>query len=255
MEYAKKMVLVSPEVINSIKDRSTSTESNNTSKLDDELKQTLEKRDITPYDKSQLYNQILQRYMMYFNKSTKTPISLQLIDKNDKQANSESLNKDSDESKSPLNKKDKDVLLNNFPVSLIKKGHSILDLIQNSNGSLDWNQQGELIKDGQTISGSHISDLLYDVMQSNRGGFEPLGWDIFLEGLVKLNVPERLISNVNRRRKLQQIKQEGVTPTKNIQEDYESSSITKRTKKRGKKNPPQNTPGKRIGRLNWETYK
>ncbi len=132
---------------------------------------------------------------------------------------------------------------------MVKKGRTILDLIQVSKGTLDWNEQGELIKEGTVIPGSHISDLVYDVVQSS--GFEPLGWEVFLDGLAKLNVPERLVTNTNRRRKLQQRKMQGWTPPGQVEGNKETNT-SKKTKK--KKRPTSKIAVKRLGRLNWEKY-
>ena len=60
MQHVKKMVLVPPETLSAVKDpRPVSTETFTRSKQDQELKEIINKTDLTPYDKIQRYNQIL----------------------------------------------------------------------------------------------------------------------------------------------------------------------------------------------------
>ncbi len=245
------MILVSPDVLNAMKDRPTSSEAVSIDNLDKELKETLQRHDVSPYDKVQIYNQILQRYMTYYTKSVNRPISVKVTNPTPPPPPIDAVGaQDAQQVDEPaVQPKDTTSLLTNFPVSMVKKGQTILNLIQNSKGVLDWNQQGELVRDGEVIPGSHISDLVYDVLQYNKGvGFEPRGWEMFLQGLAKLNVPERLISNSNRRRTLQQIKKDAWTPPR--QSSHESMPVTKSKKSRKK----ERAVPKRVGRLQWESY-
>ena len=171
MEHAKKMVLVSPEILNAVKDRPTSSESVTTGKLDDELKEILDKQNMSPYDKAQQYNQILQRYLTFYKKSVNKPLSVNVIEDkkipNETGAQNVPVEDHPIEPALGISKLTQEQILSNFPVSLVKKGKTIMDLIDSSHGMLDWNQQGELVKEGTIIPGSHISDLVYDVVQSS----------------------------------------------------------------------------------------
>ena len=78
MQHATKMVLVQTETLSAVKDpRPVSTETFTRSKLDQELKEIINKTDLTPYDKIQRYNQILQRYMTFYNQTTKRPVTVE----------------------------------------------------------------------------------------------------------------------------------------------------------------------------------
>jgi hypothetical protein len=137
-------------------------------------------------------------------------------------------------------------LMANFPVVLKKKADTILDLIKSSKGVLDFNEGGELLVDGHLISGSHISDLIYDVLLG-KSGFEPKGSEQFLKGLLRLNVPERFIRNKTRRTTLRRMKLS--SPQKIGKSKAPSSSKRKNTLSR-----PRPLRSKRVGLLNWETY-
>ena len=267
MQHAQKMVLVSPDTLTALKDpRPVSSETFTRSKLDHEMKELLEKTDLTPYDKVQRYNQILQRYLTFYDQTTRRPMNVKIthdrqtdhaaVPENDNQ-NGNQQSKDDDDTTEPEGATDvsryNEKLLANFPVSIKKKAKTIFDMIQNSKGILDYNNQGELLLDGHVIRGSHITDLVYDIL-FGKSGFEPRGVEQFLDGLVRLNVPERLIANKTRRSMLRQMKQ--TTPS-------ESRKRTVVTPSRGKRGKSSSSLGisksgrkmsKRIGRLNWETY-
>ena len=60
---------------------------------------------------------------------------------------------------------------------------------------LHWNDKGELLYENKPIPGSHVVDLVNDTLR-HRKGFEPVGWSVFARGLARMNVPEKLIRNL-----------------------------------------------------------
>ena len=73
-------MLVPSETLSAVKDpRPVSTDTFTRSKLDQELKEIINKNktDLTAYDKIQRYNQILQRYMTFYNQTTKRPVTVE----------------------------------------------------------------------------------------------------------------------------------------------------------------------------------
>ena len=73
--------------------------------------------------------------------------------------------------------------LANFPISIKEATKTIFEKIQESNVILDFNDQEELLLDGHVIGGSHISDLVYDII-FGKSGFEPRDVEQFWIGLV-----------------------------------------------------------------------
>ena len=266
MQHAKKMVLVAPETMSVVKDRQISPTAANLSKLDQELQTVLARHDLLPYDKVQLYNQVLQRYLTYYNQAAKTPITVKVTrdkipDVNDAAIDPIDFPRDIEDAslEGAVGGVETDVeasnLLMNFPVTLVSKAKSLLQLVKNSGGVLDYSKGGELIVEGKAIPGSHISDVIYDILLDKKG-FEPRGGEEFLRGLIKMNVPVRLVSNTNRRTKMIRLKQQGLTPPGMADYTHESSPPPKRSKASSKSLKGSKTASVRKvrGRLNWDNY-
>lgn len=71
---------------------------------------------------------------------------------------------------------------------------------------IDFNDRGEILKDNQPISGSHIEDLIQYAVRDNRRITHPPGWTYFLEKLRLINVP-RISLNRDTINELQSFKQ------------------------------------------------
>lgn len=89
----------------------------------------------------------------------------------------------------------KDLILNVFGKNHYKQANSLLLFIENT-PNLDWNESGEIIVDGESVAGSHITDLLRDAL-FNYKNFEPIGVELFYKHLS--SVPVSLIRNPRRR--------------------------------------------------------
>jgi hypothetical protein len=63
---------------------------------------------------------------------------------------------------------------------------------------LGWNHRGELEFRGETISGSHVTDLLKDSQYAYKN-MSLLGINEFYRGLSDMNIPQSLIGNDQRR--------------------------------------------------------
>jgi hypothetical protein len=65
----------------------------------------------------------------------------------------------------------------------------LLHYVLTSTVILTWNLQGEIVYKGQNIRGTNIVDLFqYTVLPYNTENPEPAGLNIFLKGLVKLEI-------------------------------------------------------------------
>ena len=82
MQNAQKMILVNPEALSASKYRTVSSETVAKTRLDLELKDILDRTDLAPYDKLQLYNQVLQRYMAFYSHSSKRPVTFKVLHEN-----------------------------------------------------------------------------------------------------------------------------------------------------------------------------
>ena len=70
---------------------------------------------------------------------------------------------------------------------------------------LNWNEKGELLYENKAISGSHMVDLVNDML-SHRKGFVPVGWSVFARGLARMNVPENIVRNPQRQSAIRKFK-------------------------------------------------
>lgn len=81
----------------------------------------------------------------------------------------------------------------------------LLDKIKDNRDVLHWNNKGELLYEDKAISGSHLVDLVNDILR-HRKGFEPVGWSVFARGLARMNVPENLVRNPQRQSAVREFK-------------------------------------------------
>ena len=78
---------------------------------------------------------------------------------------------------------------------LYKTGaRQLLDKIKENRDVLHLNDKRELVYENKPISGSHVVDLVNDILRY-RKGFEPVGRSVFARGLARMNVPENLVRN------------------------------------------------------------
>ena len=70
---------------------------------------------------------------------------------------------------------------------------------------LDWNEKGQLLYEIKAISGSHMVDLVNNMLRHRRG-FELVGWSVFASGLVRMNVPENIVRNPQRQSAIRKVK-------------------------------------------------
>ena len=69
---------------------------------------------------------------------------------------------------------------------------------------MNWNEKGELMYENKLVTGSHVVDLVYDMLR-HRKGFEPVGWSVFARGLARMNVPENIVRNPQRQSAKQEL--------------------------------------------------
>ncbi|KAJ8019009.1 hypothetical protein HOLleu_42670 [Holothuria leucospilota] len=180
--------------------------------LDGDMKTTLEREDLSLYEKIELYNQTLQRYLDADKQRANKPIGIKITNTpSDKQKGKDD-NDDATLTPKEAPAMKSDLLLANFPKSLKGKAKLLLERIsdhrQSENPVIDWNAKGELLYQGETIHGSNLTDLILDVMHS-RKDFNPIGWQQFIHGLADLNFPEAYVGNLMRRQTMHQIREKG----------------------------------------------
>ena len=86
----------------------------------------------------------------------------------------------------------------------------LLEKIKENPEVMKWDEKGQLIVEGKAIPGSHISDLIKDSLKTGKASARgPLGWERFTQGLAKMNAPEHLLRNAQRKSALREFKSGG----------------------------------------------
>ena len=84
-----------------------------------------------------------------------------------------------------------------IPRTMRPRATALLSRLKAKPDVITWDKTGQVKIEGETISGSNISDLVSDAMRSRRN-FNPTGAKEFFEALNKLNVPKDLVRNEER---------------------------------------------------------
>ena len=200
MTHATKMALVPQETLERFQqypDPSPATKA--TLALDTEMKNILDRNDVTEDEKIKLYNHTLSRYLT-LDHQRKQPLEMKLTSKDPvstsddiKEQVSTSNTNDTMDQKHTL---ESDVL-GSVPVTLRKKAERLLKHLKADRNVIDWNQRGEIIAEGNIVKGSHLIDLIKDTLRK-RKDFNPRGWKEFNKALAVLNTPQDLVGNSDR---------------------------------------------------------
>lgn len=204
MDHAKKMILIEPEVIEKLKNNINNTNTNNLSRLDEEMHKVLSKK-LEDREKWSLYLQTLQRYL-YFVRKDKKPFEIPIISFEESESNKSGVNAEPiTDFNLTLPKKDeknhdfytKTQLLQMLPKSYATKGELLLNILLNNKDKVHWDQQGVVFINNKEILKSNIVDLLNDVIRPLKNS-SPRGWEEFATVLKEIQVPLTYIGNRKR---------------------------------------------------------
>lgn len=216
MNHAKRMVLVPENTLERLQQRQqilTPPVTQTLKNLDAEMNEILSSKELDDEQKAKLYNQVLQRYLTFYDQRKGQPLHVKLatskpaVEKPQPEENKESQQEETQETHSTAMEQE---VMKSVP-KLYKGGaRQLLDKIKENRDVLHWNEKGELIYESKPISGSHVVDLVNDILRQ-RKGFEPVGWSVFARGLAKMNVPENLEAQRPR----------GRAPSENLKQELE----------------------------------
>lgn len=150
--------------------------------LDAEMKTILDRTDLDDYEKARAYSTTLEKYLD-IKQQLSQPQQIPLVEK--PQPAQQQL------------QASKNIDLSLFPKSYRSRAGNLLNHVQN-NTDLSWNDRGEILVDGSPVVGSHIVDLVDDVIRVKKGKPEPVGSSPFVQKLQTSNVPQSLIGNKDR---------------------------------------------------------
>ena len=195
MEYAKKMALVDPRLLENVRAKAPSNMpiASVLRDLDDEMRNILQRTDMDVREKVALYNQVLGRYNDLDDRRRQVPLRV-AITKTSGEEKEAALDKPDDEATTspnrvPLESK----IIDSVPKIMRKKARRLLDKIRTGSG-VEWNDRGQLLINNTVVPGSNVVDLVNDVLRKRRH-FERVGWQPFVRGLGEMNVPMDLVGN------------------------------------------------------------
>ena len=197
MAHVRKMALVDPRLLETLRTPKQSPSDPTLRNLDAEMTSILDRPDIDVSEKVRLYNQTLLRYNDMTKTHAKKPTRVVVV--NDEKVGNEDNNDEENDTLSEI--------VATMPKSLQLKARMLTARLKKM---VDWNDRGELLHEGVAIPGSNITDLVHDLVR-RRKTFEPVGWQQLAGQLRGSNIPMELVGNVARR---QHIQKGEITPRK-----------------------------------------
>lgn len=176
-----------------------------THSLDNDIHELLGRHDISEYDKLSMYQELLNRYLKYYNKAVgeDTP-SLA----HDKVLPTREYMMDGDSNIGTENHSDSKIggeeesanvveeILKSVPTSGVKHARLLLKKIKEKPDIISWNSNSEIVVNGKVIPKSNIHDVIYDAVSQKKT--PPIGYDVFYKALDDINTPRSYILNKNR---------------------------------------------------------
>ena len=208
MEHARKMVLMDPRLLNTLRSPppppSTDTLGKKVQALDDEMMTILDRKDIDDRTKVTSYNQVLQRYNALSDKHVKEPVLVVSLN----ESMSAAAAAPSRVEPGPVvegtvgapatNGIEADVVDTVSKTMQVKARR----LMEHLKRDIAWTARGELIHEGVPIVGSNVVDLVNDLLRERKT--DPIGWQPFARQLRAINLPMELVGNTSRRAYIRQ---------------------------------------------------
>lgn len=215
MNYAKKMVLVPEHTLERLQKRqnvSTPPLTARLNGLDHDIQDVLDDNQLTKDEKVRQYSQALQNYLTYYNQRKDQPINVK-IQPPKKKSNEDTAQEAQSEQEStePLPPSIEREIIQALPRTLKDRGKMLLEKIKENPDVMKWDERGQLVFEGKPLKGSHIIDLIKDSLRTSKKSTPPLGYDWFTRGLAKMNAPDHLVVNKQRKSTLRNLKT-GVQP-------------------------------------------
>lgn len=212
MNHTKRMVLVPEYTLERLQQQQkilTPPVTQTLRNLDVEMSEILSNKHLDDEEKAKLYNQALQRYLTFYDQRKAQPLHVKLTSSKAEETPLQQEKSDTLTESQP-NETSEDTAIEEEVMRSVPKvyktgARQLLDKIKDNRDVLHWNNKGELLYQDKAISGSHLVDLVNDILR-HRKGFEPVGWSVFARGLARMNVPENLVRNPQRQSAVREFK-------------------------------------------------
>ena len=173
--------------------------------VDSEMNDILYSKQLNDEQKAKLYNQVLQRYLTYYEKLHMKLTTLKPVETLQPEESEETSKESTAEAETIPTSAIEQEVMKKVP-KLCKAGaRQLLDKIKEHRDVMNWNEKGELMYENKPITGSRVVDLVNDMLR-HRKGLEPAGWLVFARRLARMNVPENLVRNPQRQSAIREFK-------------------------------------------------
>lgn len=185
MENAKKMIIISPDVLQRIQNTQQPSSANKlagdtVSELDREMSTLLNNKNLGDQDKWEKYQQVLQRYL-HFASQKRKPIQLPVVE----------MNVVDDGRNSALGNEQ---IVETFTKTYKKDARNFLKVLEGKKDLISWGDDGVVYIYKEKIPHSNIIDLLHDVIRV-RKSIQPPGWKQLMQLLKEINIPNEFVTN------------------------------------------------------------
>lgn len=179
MQNARKMVLISPELLQRF---NTPLRDETLTNIEKDMSSILHSTEVEDREKWPQYQQLLHR-RQHFQDQLREPVQVPVMETQSKRDNN--------------NDCFQEEILKTLPKPYKTKGELLFKRLCTSD-VITWDNQGRVSINGSAIPGSNITDLVCDVVRFKKSG-NPAGWRQFVEALSTINVPQEFIGNPRRR--------------------------------------------------------
>eukprot|EP00916_Digyalum_oweni_P008691 GHVL01014498.1.p2 GENE.GHVL01014498.1~~GHVL01014498.1.p2 ORF type:complete len:253 (+),score=46.48 GHVL01014498.1:1174-1932(+) len=198
MDHTKKMILIEPRVLASLRDSAggppvPDATSQSLKDMDQVMRGILDEKDVDKHEKADSYQQVLWRFLKRVEEYKNKPLGRVEIAQPSKQPLTEVNEVEKAQDLSRVEKR----VLESVPKTLKKKAQLLLDITKDSS-DIKWNEQGQLVYQGQTVAGTNMADLVNDALRYRKNAPDPQGWEVFARGLKAVNIPRELIGHTGR---------------------------------------------------------
>jgi len=187
---------------------------------------------IPPYEKMRRFTQELSKFKSMLNELSQ-PLKVQMETSTKDMAEKADIESEIKEKK-PLLKENERIIqeydiesvVDSLPKSVQNKGKLVIDYLNAHKDKINWNEKGEMIIHGRTMTGSSMKSLLGDMLSSRKKPHsQPLHSGSFLRTIAEIDLPTKLIKNYKYQSLVEEYKNEQkFSPSKRTKIDWLSST-------------------------------
>ena len=239
------MILIDPRTVDAFQRQQQQplpeATTENLKELDRDMKNILEKNDLSFTDKANHYQQTLHQYLHRAREYKNKPIGSVTIKRSESPTHPDQPVGDG---QPPTNIEEEEEeeeavggedIAEYVPKAYKSKAQRLLRRLK-THPNFSWNQRGEITWDGQVVPKTNLVDLVNDVLRKRKLFSPATGWETFAAALRDVNVPRELVGNPDRWRYITQ------TPTAK-QSDWTRLQRKVRPYQQQQQQPPPKTPG------------